>query len=105
MVNYFDYDYTDAMNPARVVPGEAVGFIDIPEIDLAEVRTNVVVPDRGTLLTGGSRLVNHTETPVLAADADEDLFPGLVEVSADAPDTPAAPFAASVEIAPAPWAP
>ncbi len=35
----------------------ADGFIDAPELELTRVRTTVTVPDKGTLIMGGSRLV------------------------------------------------
>ncbi|NJL31324.1 MAG: hypothetical protein HC898_06660 [Phycisphaerales bacterium] len=37
------------------------GVIELPEARITEVRTSVVVPDRGTLLLGGQRLVGDAE--------------------------------------------
>lgn len=46
------------------------GFIELPELELTSVKTTVSVPDRGTLLLGGQRLVNDIEieagVPVLS---------------------------------------
>mgnify|MGYP006278653637 CR=1 FL=1 len=46
------------------------GTIEAPELQLTEVRTTVSVPDRGTLLTGGQRIVEEVEieagVPVLS---------------------------------------
>lgn len=46
------------------------GTIEAPELQLTEIRTTVSVPDRGTLLTGGQRLVEEIEieagVPVLS---------------------------------------
>lgn len=39
----------------------AVGFIEAPELELTSVRTSVSVPDKGTLLMGGQRLVGDIE--------------------------------------------
>ena len=45
-------------------------FLDLPELELTLVRTTVHVPDKGTLLIGGQRLVAETEieagVPVLS---------------------------------------
>ena len=52
----------------QIIPIE--GFIDLPEIELTTVRTTVHVPDKGTLLIGGQRLLAETEieagVPVLS---------------------------------------
>ena len=40
---------------------EIEGVIELPEARITEVRTSVVVPDRGTLLLGGQRLVGDAE--------------------------------------------
>lgn len=44
--------------------------VEAPELELIELRTTVSIPDRGTLLTGGQRLVTETEieagVPVLS---------------------------------------
>ncbi|MEX2216499.1 MAG: hypothetical protein WD768_20470 [Phycisphaeraceae bacterium] len=37
------------------------GFIEAPELELTQVRTSVSVPDKGTLLMGGQRLVADIE--------------------------------------------
>ena len=37
------------------------GFIEAPELELTQVRTSVSVPDKGTLLMGGQRLVSDIE--------------------------------------------
>ena len=46
------------------------GFVELPEIQLTEVNATVSIPDRGTLLLGGQRLVGETEieagVPVLS---------------------------------------
>ncbi|WP_221435361.1 hypothetical protein [Algisphaera agarilytica] len=46
------------------------GFIQLPVLDITTVRATVSVPDRGTLLVGGQRLVGETEVeagvPVLS---------------------------------------
>ena len=46
------------------------GFVEAPELELTEVRSTVSVPDRGTLLLGGQRLVGEIEVeagvPVLS---------------------------------------
>ncbi len=46
------------------------GFIEAPELELTSVRTSVSVPDKGTLLLGGQRLVGDVEVeagvPVLS---------------------------------------
>ncbi len=40
---------------------EIEGVIELPEARITEVKTSVVVPDRGTLLLGGQRLVGDAE--------------------------------------------
>ncbi|MEX0774593.1 MAG: hypothetical protein WD042_02640 [Phycisphaeraceae bacterium] len=46
------------------------GFVEAPEIELTQVKTTVSVPDRGTLLLGGQRLVGDVQVeagvPVLS---------------------------------------
>jgi len=46
------------------------GIVEAPEIQVTDIRTTVSVPDRGTLLTGGQRLVEEIEieagVPVLS---------------------------------------
>ncbi len=46
------------------------GAIEAPQLELTEVRTSVIVPDRGTLMLGGQRLVGDIEieagVPVLS---------------------------------------
>lgn len=48
----------------------ASAFIELPEVELTQVRTTVSVPDKGTLLLGGQRLVGEIEVeagvPVLS---------------------------------------
>ena len=52
-----------------VLPGEEVGLvnaattavIEVPEVELTTLRTTVSVPDRGTLLLGGQRIVADVE--------------------------------------------
>ncbi len=50
--------------------GGAEAFIELPEVELTSVRTTVSVPDKGTLLLGGQRLVGEIEVeagvPVLS---------------------------------------
>jgi type II secretory pathway component GspD/PulD (secretin) len=41
--------------------GTSFGFIEAPELELTNVRTSVSVPDKGTLLMGGQRLVADVE--------------------------------------------
>jgi len=48
-------------NPTVITVG---GTIQVPEIQITQVRSTVSVPDRGTLLTGGQRLVGEVETEV-----------------------------------------
>jgi type II secretory pathway component GspD/PulD (secretin)/tetratricopeptide (TPR) repeat protein len=53
------------------VPGVVFnGFVEAPEVELTQVNTTVSVPDQGTLLLGGQRLVGETEieagVPVLS---------------------------------------
>jgi len=47
-----------------------IGFVEAPELELTAVRTSVSIPDRGTLLIGGQRLVAEVEVeagvPVLS---------------------------------------
>ena len=40
------------------------GFIEAPELELTSVRTSVSVPDRGTLMMGGQRVVGESEVEV-----------------------------------------
>jgi general secretion pathway protein D len=40
------------------------GTIQIPEIQITQIRNTVSIPDRGTLLVGGQRLVGEVETEV-----------------------------------------
>jgi general secretion pathway protein D len=40
------------------------GTIQIPEIQITQVRNTVSIPDRGTLLVGGQRLVGEIETEI-----------------------------------------
>ncbi len=46
------------------------GFVEVPELQITTVRCTVSVPDKGTLLIGGQRIVGETETeagvPVLS---------------------------------------
>lgn len=50
--------------------GTVLGFIEAPELELTQIRTTVSIPDRGTLMTGGQRLVSETQieagVPVLS---------------------------------------
>ena len=46
------------------------GFVEVPELEITTVRCTVSVPDKGTLLIGGQRIVGETESeagvPVLS---------------------------------------
>jgi len=44
--------------------GTITGTIQVPEIQITQVRNTVSIPDRGTLLVGGQRLVGEVETEV-----------------------------------------
>jgi type II secretory pathway component GspD/PulD (secretin) len=50
--------------------GTILGIVETPELELTQVRTTVSVPDRGTLMTGGQRLIAETQVeagvPVLS---------------------------------------
>ncbi len=63
------FDITGQENPAN--PNGIPGFVQLPIIQLTQVATTVSVPDGGTLLLGGQRLVGETEVeagvPVLSA--------------------------------------
>ena|GEM_PF-1058847 len=54
-------DDNDPNTPEVLVGG---GNIQVPEIQITQVRNTVSVPDRGTLLIGGQRLVGEVETEV-----------------------------------------
>ncbi len=41
-----------------------LGAIEAPELELTQIRTTVSIPDRGTLMTGGQRLVSETQVEV-----------------------------------------
>ncbi|HEX7008480.1 MAG TPA: hypothetical protein VF184_00770, partial [Phycisphaeraceae bacterium] len=61
-----DDDDDDGGNDGDIV----VGLIEAPELEITEVKATVSVPDKGTLLLGGQRLVAETEieagVPVLS---------------------------------------
>lgn len=44
--------------------GTITGTIQVPEIQITQLRNTVSIPDRGTLLVGGQRLVGEIETEV-----------------------------------------
>ncbi len=50
--------------------GIVLGVIETPELELTQIRTSVSIPDRGTLMTGGQRLISETQVeagvPVLS---------------------------------------
>lgn len=44
--------------------GTLLGYIEAPELELTSIRTTVSIPDRGTLMTGGQRLISETQVEV-----------------------------------------
>ncbi len=50
--------------------GIVLGVIETPELELTQIRTSVSIPDRGTLMTGGQRLISESQVeagvPVLS---------------------------------------
>ena len=55
-------DGDDEDGPDLFIP--ISGTVELPELQLTTVRTTVSVPDQGTLLVGGQRLVNEIEVEV-----------------------------------------
>ncbi|WP_428389059.1 hypothetical protein [Mucisphaera sp.] len=43
------------------VPIPIQGFIELPELEVTQIRATVSIPDRGTLLVGGQRLIGEVE--------------------------------------------
>lgn len=56
-----DADAADNDADADGIPQVSQGLIEAPELELTTVRTTVSVPDKGTLLLGGQRLVAEVE--------------------------------------------
>ena len=56
-----DADAADQDADADGIPQVSQGLIEAPELELTTVRTTVSVPDKGTLLLGGQRLVAEVE--------------------------------------------
>ncbi len=52
---------TTGVGTGQTGVGTAFGFIEAPELELTSVRTSVSVPDKGTLIMGGQRLVADVE--------------------------------------------
>ena len=58
----FEDDADDDVDPAD--PIFFTGTLELPELQLTTVRSTVSVPDQGTLLLGGQRLVNEVDVEV-----------------------------------------
>ena len=63
-----NFGFTDLDTGVSFPP--TVGVIQLPEIEITTVRSTVSIPDKGTLLIGGQRLVGEAEVeagvPVLS---------------------------------------
>ena len=61
---------TTTTTTGTVTPSIVTGFVEAPEVEITQVETTVSVPDKGTLMLGGQRLVGETDVeagvPVLS---------------------------------------
>jgi type II secretory pathway component GspD/PulD (secretin) len=63
IINIREFQVEGAVGGTGTIPGNAVfsATLELPEVRVSLVNTTVSVPDKGTVLLGGTRLVNEIE--------------------------------------------